>query len=250
MDSLSQADKINQVEVRLRGNEAPRALKAAARFRRESLKFLVQLSESDARSLAASEQPGDLINVVWSFYRFAYLGGTENRERAAAKARELAESIRVKPERLQRVIDEVKLILKSAAERGRYDLTFLPKTQMFAVFSADSGRTLFLHSPWDEDYLGLRQAIVYGALVVLGTEEGRMVRRCVRKVCGRIFLANRPKQVYCTRRCVNASNFERFKQEIGIEAYRKKHAETVRKSYRWKHRKDLKAGKKKRGTRT
>ena len=69
----------------------------------------------------------------------------------------------------------------------------------------------------------------------LGSDEGQMVRMCARREdCGLFFLANRPKQEYCSRKCTNAVAFEhhveRQKKTLGEEAYRARRAKAVRTS--------------------
>ncbi len=54
--------------------------------------------------------------------------------------------------------------------------------------------------------------------------------------CRRIFLATRPKQIFCGRRCANAATFERYKRERG-DVYRAEHRKTARASWRLKQRK-------------
>lgn len=218
-----------QESERQRGRSNP---KAANRFRRDSIEFLIRLSETDPVVLAASGQPGDLINLVWNFYRFRYLGDAAmTRDHAVAQARDLGDALRAEPERLRLVINAVKSLLAHAADGGRFELPLLPGTKAVANFTRAGRRTHFLWSPKGNRYEeGLRQAVIYGALNLLDTEESGMVRRCARKPCGRVFLAARPKQIFCGRRCVNAVVFERYKQKLGAEAYRAKHRETARHS--------------------
>jgi hypothetical protein len=86
------------------------------------------------------------------------------------------------------------------------------------------------------------QAIVLAAMLMLSSHEGAMVRRCARADCPgqRIFLAARPKQVFCSRSCASNAVFERYKQrqieKLGEEAYKAKHAASALKS-KWKGRK-------------
>jgi hypothetical protein len=211
-----------------RGQRDP---KAAIRFSRDSIKFLIGLSETDPAALVASGQPGDLINLVFNFYRFHYLGGAAMaRDEAVAEARGLADALRANPERLELVVESLKLLLTNTADGGRFELPLLPGTKAVSYFTSDARRTHFLWSPRDDRYEGLRQAIVYGALQLLHTQEGAMVRRCARQTCHRIFLAARPKQIFCSRRCASAAVFERYKQKLGEDAYRAKHRETARHS--------------------
>jgi hypothetical protein len=74
-------------------------------------------------------------------------------------------------------------------------------------------------------------------MFLLTQPEGAMVRRCAREKCQRVFLASRPKQVFCGRPCASISAFERYKEGMGEEAYRAKHRKTARASWQWKQRK-------------
>ena len=192
---------------------------------------MIRLSETDPIALEISGQPGDLINLVYNFYRFGYLGDSAmTYDQAVVEAGELADALRMKPERFELVIRGLRGVFESAADGGRFELPLLPGTKVVSYFAQDAKRTHFLWSPKGNRYEGLRQAVIYGALRLLDTQEGAMVRRCARKACGRVFLAARPKQIFCGRRCVNAVVFERYKQKLGDEAYRAKHRATARHS--------------------
>jgi hypothetical protein len=218
-----------------------RSSREAARFRRESLKFLIGLSEVDLVALLSSDHPGDLLNLVWGFYRFAYLGTNSlTLDEASEQARDLADAIRAKPERLGRAIDGVRSLLKSVTEGNEVKLEFLPGTAMVIRISPEGTRDSFLYSPIRRSYEGLRQTLMFKTMRLLDTEEGQLVRQCARKDCRgphgerRLFLASRPKQVFCGRRCANAATFERYRRRVDDEAYRAQHREAARKSWRRK----------------
>jgi hypothetical protein len=206
--------------------------KKATQFRRESLKFLIRLAETDPVALVASDQPGDLINLVWGFWRFSYIGiPGETLDAKRAQARKLAEEIRAKPEMLVAVVDGVRRVLVTATGRGHGEFQLLPGTTMSIYRTPDGWVHSILYSPGD-DPAALRQVGMYAAVTMITTEEGQMVRRCARKPCRRFFLATRPKQIFCSRQCASTVAFERYKQALGHEAYKAKHRETARHSYR------------------
>ena len=210
---------------------------AAARFRRASIEFLLRFSDTDPVALAGSGQPGDLINLVYNLYRFGYIGdAVMTYDEAVAEARDLADALRAKPERLGLVIEGLKSLLGAAADGGRFELPLLPGSKAVFDFVRDGRRTNFLWSPRADRYAGLRQAIIHSALHLLATEEGEMVRRCTRDACQRIFLAKRPKQIFCTRACASAAVFERYKQTLGEAEYRAKRREQFAKRQEFKRR--------------
>jgi hypothetical protein len=225
---------MNQADSRTRGKFSPREAK---RFRRDSLTFLIRLAETDPVALVGSDQPGDLINLVWGFWRFAWIGiPGETLDAKRAEARKLVEEIRAKPEMLAAMVDGVKRVLVSATGRGHDEFQFLPETKMCFHRTPEGWVHSILWSPGDDRGAGLRQVGMYVAVTLIATEEGQMVRRCARKPCRRFFLATRPKQIFCGRKCASAAVFERYKQALGHEAYKAKHRETARHSYRVRRR--------------
>jgi hypothetical protein len=96
------------------------------------------------------------------------------------------------------------------------------------------GERLAILSPPDFD--GFTQAITFRAAQFLDSPEGHMVRRCAREACKRIFLATRPKQIFCARPCASAEAFERYKHDLGRDEYSKRHNKSAREAYRHKQR--------------
>jgi hypothetical protein len=213
-----------------------RSAKEAAQFRRRSLEFLIRLSEANAEILVGSEAPGDLINVVWRFFSFGYLGEKPlPKAELEAKAQSLVGAIRATPERLTAVVEVLRVVLAKAADGGDFSLPLTPDSAIRAHFGNGEQRHIFLWSRTGDRYEGLRQAVAYSAMTLLNTNEGRMVRRCARQPqCQRIFLATRPKQVFCGRPCASAAAFENYRSRMGEGTYRVKHRESALKSWRRK----------------
>ncbi len=104
-----------------------------------------------------------------------------------------------------------------------------------AVKRGDANSATLLRSPH------LDQAIIHQASTLLANEGGQLVRRCGH--CSRVFQATRNKLIFCGRTCANAANFNRYKETLGEEAYKAKHSQSARASWRKKRgRKALKEG--------
>ena len=92
----------------------------------------------------------------------------------------------------------------------------------------------FLLTPSKDDSKYFAKRLGFFLTLHLCSEEGQKVRMCARQDCPRFFLANRPKQEYCSRKCANAVAFEhhveRQKKTLGEEAYRARRAKAVRTS--------------------
>jgi len=208
-----------------------------ARFRRLVIEFLIRLSETNPVELAASEQPGDLPNLVYGFYRFGFAMPRDDLgESPADAANRLASDIRADPEKhLRPIIKPVNALLAVAADgAGTFHWSVQPKTEL--IFRGKgNGPKAILFTP--EGSHALEQSVMFGAIQCLDSEEGRMVRRCKREACRHIFLANRPKQVFCTRKCASAAAFEQYKKGLGEVAYREEHRKAARHSWRTRQKK-------------
>jgi hypothetical protein len=214
------------------------------RYRRGAIDFAIRFSGLEPAALAASDQPGDLPNLIYSLYRFGFLWPLHNQKTEADR---LVETIRMKPSLLDPAVQVAREILAAAAGGGKFEWKVESGTKILfdGASKAESAprTTIFMHGGPHK----LEQAVVFGLTRVLDSAEGEMVRECSREGCSRVFLAARPKQIYCSRRCASAAVFERFKkqtvQRIGEEAYKQKRAETVRKSaLRLKRLAELKSG--------
>jgi hypothetical protein len=197
-----------------------RRMPKANRFHRECLEFLIRIC-------AGSGQPDPLDCFHW----FGYLAPPHVRTGTAT--RNLADAVWAKAETFAPLVSELRLVLAAAAEGGHYELPIPSDSNMVAEF-APSARQTFLRTSddGDENDLGLRRAIIFGAMRLLNTEEGLMVRLCDRQPCRRIFLKTRPKQIFCSRRCASAAAGVRFLVKYGEEGARLKHRESAKHSAR------------------
>jgi hypothetical protein len=217
----TRADGIRDKGHRLRGRPDP---KAWARWRRDMIRLVIAMADWGADAFFSEDRPGDLLNAT---YAFCYVFGFEvgDAEDGAEGARALAQKLREEPAILRSAVARLRTLLAAAADGGRYELGL--ETNSRAIFDGSAlkaGNSLvtIVKSPT------LEQAVTLGAMALLSQEEGAMVRRCARKTCGRIFLAARPKQIFCGRQCASAAVFERYKQKLGEEGYRSKRREVTR----------------------
>jgi len=192
-------------------SEATKRLK----WQLKALEFLIQLSESDPAALVSSEQPGDLLNVCAGLARLVHPlpdGG----EKVPHPGAFWMEQFRSHPALLTQLIKELAEFLLHVADDFQCSITPRPDTRFVITpeFRIESRHPI------------QSVAVVLGWLLVLVGPTFKP-RRCNREACRRIFIPNRPKQTFCTRKCASAAAFERYKEKLGPEAYR---ASRVRKS--------------------
>jgi hypothetical protein len=202
--------------------------RALVRFHRDKFAFLIRLSETDASTLIASERPGDLPNFVHGFYRFNFLAAQGDLRNTVLR---LADAIRADPRPLKATIEKVRALLSALADGERFEWEFRRGSAVVldgAAFKADKDRGgVVLLSPSG----ALDQAVVAHVMCTFGEirEVAAMVRRCKRERClskvsgrNRLFVATRPRQIFCSRQCGSADAFERYKRsEKYAEAHRK-----------------------------
>jgi hypothetical protein len=195
--------------------------RALVRFNREKFAFLIRLTETDASALIASERPGDLLNLVHDLYRFNFIAAQGDLRGTVLR---LADAIRANPQSLKITIKKVRDLLSALADGGRFKWGFRRGSAVVldgAAFKADKDHGgVVLLSPSG----ALEQAVVSHVMFILREtrEVATMVRRCKRERCRRLFVAARPRQLFCDRKCRSAANFERYmRSEKYAEAHRK-----------------------------
>jgi len=235
------------------GSDYGRRRPATLSDRRKRINFLIRLSEIDLAALATSNQPGDLINLAYDFFGFgilypgrgfgrpikswedwADLVATDWTEFPTAEADAFAAQLKNDPSILEPTQDAVLRLLAAAANHRGIGVELLKGTAMIFDARLDGHeRTTFL-APAEPDAprQALRQTVTLATALALSGAGAELVRRCKREQCPRIFLASRPNQEYCSRKCVNIAGFERHKAKIGEETYRVKHAQAMKKSRR------------------
>jgi hypothetical protein len=240
-----------QAKNNLRNYSAAVSARDRALRRHKVIEFLIAVSETDPVVLASSGRPGDVLNFVVDLAQWG-LGV------ALIDTTALASEIRLHPKRtLGKLIEDTKRLLAARADGGEFRLR-LPK-QGELKFNAGVTRqtekaldvpapTAYRHSslvpmvltldvPQGASLAAQLEVFIFNAMRDLDSEEGAMVRRCQREACHRIFQANRPKQMFCTRKCQNAVTFGRHSQKPG---YVEKHRKAARESARQRREKERK----------
>jgi hypothetical protein len=202
----------------------------AAKARQLRVQFLIALSETDVAALDNLERPGDLLNLVAGLYRYGFISAGSGDP--AREIQRRATEIRADTALLHRCIETNRKLLAAVADKTRFDWALLPGSK----FILDATRNVGSIGHWGHftpmGSQALEQTVVLQAMHLLSDEEGRLVRRCRRLSCGRIFLATRPKQIFCSRKCASASSFENYKRQIGEEEYKAKHRVSALQSWR------------------
>jgi hypothetical protein len=212
---------MNQVERRARA------------FNRAAIGFLIRLSETDPAALLGSERPGDLPNLIADLYRFRLISSVKTE----AGVKRLADSVRSNAMLLEPLPALVGKLLTAAADKQHFEWKLQPGTKAIfegTVEATSPGRMILFTPEGPRDF---QQAVVMTAMQFLNRDGGDMVRRCARQACKRIFLASRPKQIFCDRPCASAAAFDRYKLDRGEETYRAEHRKTARTSWRIRQRK-------------
>jgi hypothetical protein len=219
------------------------------RLRRENLVFMLALSQSAPQHLLAGEQPGiarteldaylarkELLNLCAGLVGRGFHWGPSKTPREGAAARlteeseQLAQRFRAEPDALNQLIEGLRKLFDAVADGQRYQIRFLPGAGFILDASAlHAGREGIAVFETPEDRAGFIQGVLLGTAFYVTWSSGEaLVRRCAREACRRVFLATRPKQIFCTRRCASAAVFERYKEKLGKEEYRSKRKEVAR----------------------
>jgi hypothetical protein len=234
---MSQLDKMNRTDSDARADEASRRrisnpTKAQARLLRQAIEFLINLSQTDPAAIAASEQPGDLLNLIFGL--FAY-GLVWPRGDLKEEVERMTLAARANPQLLRRPIELLGTLLAAMADGGSFEWPLVPRTTLVFDRASTPACRMTMRTP--RGARELEQSVLFAAMLLLSNTEGEMVRRCARETCKRIFLAARPKQIFCGRRCASAAAFKRYQQELGQDAFKAKHRRAARVSWRRKQRK-------------
>jgi hypothetical protein len=179
--------------------------------------------------LLAPEGSGDLLSLSRDFLRLHLLLPREGMP-LQDQMEERAAAIRANPNEFKAAIDSLNRLLTALADGDVFKWPFVKGSRVVmdgAAIKADD----LLGGVSFESPNSLAQALTLSALIAVSQGEGRLVRRCARDICRRIFLATRPKQIFCGRQCASAAGFERYKQGLGEEEYRKQHRKVAK---RWK----------------
>ena len=214
--------------------------KATERLRRENIAFMLTLSQTEPQTLLAAAQPWDLLKlcaglcerrIFWEPSKTTRRGA----EWLAQESEWLAQRFRAEPDALKELIEELRKFFDAVADGGRCEIRFMSGSAFVlkaAAPEAPRQRPFSFETPAGRD--GFIQSVVLGAALYVAWSPEAMVRRCAREACRRVFLATRPKQIFCSRRCASAAVFERYKKKLGEEEYRARHTALAAKNRRRK----------------
>ena len=208
---------------------------------------MLRLSQMDVRRLSEPEQLGASLTLASDLFRFGLMGPLLDHPDLSQQT--LAARFRTNPSRwLGPLTTKLKDLLVAVADGQRIKLPTAAASHMvfdghalkrFEPLGFEGGLgwrmgagsllTFRLSAPLVSPH-SLAVCFLFNAMRQLDSEQGIMVRRCQYERCRELFLANRPKQVYCGRSCVNALNFERHKNK-DPQAYRTRHRDSARKSW-------------------
>ena len=196
--------------------------RGSAGWRRKGLTFLLGVSQVDPEIVLKGDRRGDLLNICAGL---SILGSREGSASNEKEADWLAGVFRDHPKIFKTLVEQLQSMFADVADGKEFRMDLHKAVMRFDAGALKTGRYPFsvVVFPGTED--GLVQAILHGAIVLLSQgPEGAMVQRCKR--CERVFLGTRMDQEYCSRRCVNAANFERYKERLGVEGSRSKRSKS------------------------
>lgn len=203
--------------------------KEMERGRRENIAFMLTMSQTEPQTLLAANQPWDLLKLCAGLRSRGFCWGPSKTTRRGAEwlaqeSERLAQNFRAEPDALKELIEELRKFFDAVADGGDCTIVFGRGSKFVLKAAAPETpreRTFSFETPPTRD--GFIQSVVFGAALYVCWSPEAMVRRCERGSCQRIFLATRPKQIFCSRRCASAAVFERYKKKLGEENYRARH---------------------------
>jgi len=216
--------------------------------RRECARFLLGLGQLDPATLVSNERPGDVANLCSDLIRFGLAAALVFDP--TLKLQTMVERITPNPKRtLAPLIAGVKELLDAVVDGQPMTLP-IPSGSRLAFngnalrlieregfpgslawrmgAGSDLTFTLAVKRPRLRDQWTV---FLFNAMRQLDSEQGIMVRRCQREACRKIFLAARPKQIFCERKCAGAVALAHHIAK-DPEAYKAKHRKSARQSWK------------------
>lgn len=165
---------------------------------REAVEFLLRV--------AATENPlklreGDLINLLDDFRRYLEL-------QDEVEVKKELDAARSSPAQLVPTIEVVSKLANAAADHTRADV-HVGETQV--VFVGTRMDFKGERAPVSIDGT-LRDVMVSTAAMDLGLAKPWQIGRCSRTECGKLFLADRKGQMFCSHRCASAVSSAKYQE--------------------------------------
>lgn len=164
---------------------------------RDAVEFLLRLASTGD---PASLREGDLINLIDDIWRFLAVEGEGN---VAKQLRQAKRS----PALLTPVIEVVRQLADGAAEHKRVKIEIGRTTLVFDGSRMDEDRL-----PVFTDALSLKDVVADIAAADLGGAESWQIGRCQWGECGKLFVADRKGQIFCSHRCANFASSARYQE--------------------------------------
>lgn len=164
---------------------------------REAIEFLLRLASIEN---TANLREGDRINLIDDLRRFLQVEG----EGRVAKELEEARSDAAK---LTPVIDAVRQIACAAADHKLAKIWIEKTLLVFDGTRMDDDRLPAVFSDGE-----LRDVVAEFATGDFGEAESWQIGRCEWGECGKLFLADRKGQIFCSHRCANFASSARYQK--------------------------------------
>lgn len=199
---------------------AKRMLKSLHGF--EAVRWMVALSGVNAKELRTSDR-ARYVELADELERWL---GISKDPLLTAEVRRLRQN----PAAFQALIDEIAAIITAVADRKKFSFHYEDGHIELDPNRFETGAARAL----SYRFTAMLDATVNVACDDLNHPDSLRVRRCREQSCGRIFVAARRSQLYCSHRCANLQASRRYRA-----ANRARRAERERKRYESKVRKRI-----------
>ena len=167
---------------------------------RDAVSFLLKVAKAgDPKKMTE----GDRINLIEGLRQYLETEGPGMVDSQLTKARS-------DPALLRPVIDVVREIANAAAHHKRLEVKLGPRP-LVLVFEGNrlDGDRVAAYSEGD-----LHDVVADIAVADFGMAEPWQIGRCRWGICGKLFLANRKGQVFCSHDCANSASSEAYQERM------------------------------------
>lgn len=172
---------------------------------REAVEFLLRLASTGD---PASLREGDRINLIEDIRRFLEVEGQGDVDKQLRQAKR-------DPALLRPVIEVVRQLANGAADHKRVEVKITSIRLVFDGTRMDEDRVpVFSDGP-------LRDVVADIAAGEIGEAQSWQIGRCEWKDCGKLFLADRKGQIFCSHGCANRASSERYQERKKSKGGRK-----------------------------